>query len=305
MISFLKKIFRKINHDELKLMISAAYFQTAQKNYNNFTDLSEAEYKVFSQNGEDGIIDYLLNQLKIFSPKFVEIGVGDYSECNTRYLFETKNINGLVIDINENLKKKLMKRVKLWRNDLKILEKNIKPSNINEILNTYNFDKDLDLFSLDIDGIDYWIIKQLPKNFSKIAIIEYNSNFGSNTKITVPNIENFDRTSYHFSNLCFGASLSAIIEIMEEKNFKFIGTNEFKCNSFFVNKNYIKNLKLVIPDQKNLKRFVQSTFRESRDSDGKLSFLSKESAKELIKDCEVIDLNSKNFDKLKIGDLKN
>ena len=77
--------------------------------------------------------------------------------------------------------------------------------------------RDLDLFSLDIDGIDYWILNKLPNNFSKIAIIEYNPVFGWDMEVSVLNIDNFDRTKYHYSNLCFGMSLKAAIKIMENK----------------------------------------------------------------------------------------
>ena len=56
--------------------------------YNKVKYLSEVDYKIFSQNGEDGILDYLLYQLKIEKPKYIEIGVGDYTESNTRFIFE-------------------------------------------------------------------------------------------------------------------------------------------------------------------------------------------------------------------------
>ena len=59
----------------------------ASKNYKDIKNLNQVEYKVFSQNGEDGIIDFLLNQLNIQNPKFLEIGVGNYKESNTRYIF--------------------------------------------------------------------------------------------------------------------------------------------------------------------------------------------------------------------------
>ena len=59
-------------------------------------NINDLDYKIFSQNGEDGIIDYLLHALKIDKPKFVEIGVGDYSECNTRFLFERTSPKGLI-----------------------------------------------------------------------------------------------------------------------------------------------------------------------------------------------------------------
>ena len=303
MINFLKRLFKQPNQDGLKLQAAYSHFFMARKQYNNLKNLSEAEYKAFSQNGEDGIIDYLLDQLNINEPKFVEIGIGDYRESNTRLLFEIRNANGLVVDAIDDLKNKVLKNIKLWRNNLMVLEKKIDSSNINKILESNNFNENLDLFSLDIDGIDYWIIKELPENFAKIAVIEFNPNFGSSAKVTVPNIKEFDRSAYHYSNLCFGASLAAIIQVMYEKNFVFIGTNQFKCNAFFVNKNYIEMIKVNIPNQNNLDEFVNSYFRESRDKEGNLNYLNKKNRLEKIKDCEVIDLNSGIDKKIKIKDI--
>lgn len=303
MLNFLKRLFKRPNQDGLKLQAAYSHFFMARKQYDNLNNLSQAEYKAFSQNGEDGIIDYLLNQLNINEPKFVEIGIGDYRESNTRLLFEIRNVNGLVVDAIDNLKNKVLKNIKLWRNNLTVLEKKVNSSNINEILKVNNFSENLDLFSLDIDGIDYWIIKELPENFAKIAVLEFNPNFGSSAKVTVPNIKEFDRSAYHYSNLCFGASLAAIIQIMHEKNFIFIGTNQFRCNAFFVNKDYIKMINVKIPDQNNIDEFVNSYFRESRDKEGNLNYLDKKDILETIKDCEVIDLNSGIDKKIKIKDI--
>ena len=292
MINFLKRLFKKQNQDGLKLQAAYSHFFMARKHYDNLKSLSETEYKAFSQNGEDGIIDYLLSQLNINEPKFVEIGIGDYRECNTRLLFEIRNANGLVIDAISGLKNKVLKNIRLWRNNLTVLEKKIDSSNINQTLQSTNFSENLDLFSLDIDGIDYWIVKELPVNFAKIAVVEFNPNFGSTSKITVPNIKEFNRSNYHYSNLCFGASLSAFIEIMNEKNFTFVGTNQFRCNAFFVNKNYLKMININIPDQNNIDEFVNSYFRESRDENGNLNYLNKKDIIEKIKNCEIIDLSS-------------
>ena len=143
------------------------------------------EKKYYSQYGEDGIIDYLLSSLNVTSPKFVEIGVGDYSECNTRYLYETTQPKGLIIDCIENFEEKVKKNINLWKGDLKIIQEKINSKNILDVLSQKNFLLDLDLFVIDIDGIDYWVIKSLPKNFSKIVVVEYNATFGPNLEVTV------------------------------------------------------------------------------------------------------------------------
>ena len=199
----------------------------------------------------------------------------------------------------KNLKKNVLKNIKLWRGDLQIIEKKVNSKNIVEILRKNNFLKNIDLFSLDIDGIDYWVIEKLPKNFSKIAVLEYNSIYGPDLDITVPNISNFDRSKYHYSHLCFGSSLKALVRIMKKKNFTFIGCEITRCNAFFVNNNYLKNINLNIPDQNKLDIFTNSNIRESRNKKGKLSHKSGLDRLKLMKNCTVFDLKNKKLKKLK------
>ena len=103
----------------------------------------------------------------IKKPKFVEIGVGDYSESNTRFIYERTSAEGMIIDCLKDLKQNVSKKTKLWKGNLEIIEANVNTENILEILNTKNFLNNLDIFSLDIDGIDYWIIEKLPENFKE------------------------------------------------------------------------------------------------------------------------------------------
>ena len=301
-MKFINKIFNRLS-PKINFSVGLSHILNMRSKYKNIKNINDLDYKVFSQNGEDGIIDYLLYSIKIDKPKFVEIGIGDYSECNTRFLFERTSPKGLVVDCIEDLKIKVSKNIKLWRADITILEEFISSKNINSILKKYNFDKNIDLFSLDVDGIDYWILKELPKNFSKIAIIEFNSTFGFEKEITVPYKESFDRSKYHYSNLCYGASLKAINNIMKKKGFIFIGTNLHRVNAFFVSKKYINKIGLRIPKNKNLKKYVDSNIRESRSKNNLLSYLSGKKKIQIIKDCEIIDLSKKTPKRLKIKDI--
>ena len=83
-------------------MLGHSHILNMRKNYINIKNLGDTDYKIFSQNGEDGILDYLLHQLNIEKPKFIEIGVGDYSESNTRFIFERKQIFHTRNITNEN-----------------------------------------------------------------------------------------------------------------------------------------------------------------------------------------------------------
>ena len=137
------------------------------------------------------------------------------------------------MDCIDNMESKVKPHVNLWKGDLRICNTQVNSNNINEIIKN-NCDYQVDLFSIDIDSVDYWIIKELKKNISKIFIAEFNPVFGPDLRVTVPNIDGFDRTKYHYSNLCYGMSLRALIELMEEKNYYFIGTNLQKMNAFFI-----------------------------------------------------------------------
>ena len=292
---FLKKydFYLKKKFETLKIQNSKNFFFNLELNLEKINNIDQANYKVFSQNGEDGIIQYLIKSLKLNHIKFVEIGTQDYTESNTRYIFQTMRCEGLIIDPIKNLETLVKKNIpKFWKNNLKIINKFATPENINSLLDNSNFHKDIDLFSLDIDGIDYWIIKKLKKNISKIFVAEYNPYFGPDLEITVPNINNFDRTSYHYSSLCWGVSLKSLIKIMIEKNYTFVGSNDLRNNAFFVSNDHIDKIKLKKPNLENLFEFTNATYRESRDQIGNLTFIEPKKILYEIKDCEVIDLKS-------------
>ena len=301
--NLIQALRKKPNLDEFSFRIGCSHFNIMKNFYPKIKNFSETSYKVYSQNGEDGFIDYLLFSLNIDKPKFVEIGVGTYKECNTRFLFERTAPEGLVIDCIKDLEKKIKKNIKFWKGDLTIVNELINTENILDILKKNNFHSEIDLFSLDIDGIDYWILEKLPENFSKICVIEYNSVFGDELEITVPNKDNFSRKDYHFSHLCYGMSLKALIKKMDEKGFIFISSNELNNNAFFVQKKYQSSLNIELPDINNLKRFTISNIRESRDQDQNLNYLRKDDRLKAIENCEVIDVSNKRNEKIKIKDL--
>ena len=123
--------------------------------------LEKTNFKIIS-------IDDYSSGSKLNHIKFVEIGTQDYSESNTRYIFETMRCEGLIIDPTPNLKKKINTILRTWKNTLQIHNDFINSNNVVEIIKKNSFEKNLDIFSLDIDGIDYWILEKLPKKIAKI-----------------------------------------------------------------------------------------------------------------------------------------
>jgi hypothetical protein len=274
--------------------------------YDNASLLEDVEIKVFSQNGEDGIIDYLVKKLRIKKPNFIEIGIQDYSESNTRFLYEQYYSSGLVIDSQINLREKVLSSgLNLWKGDLRIVEKFVSSKNIKEVI-LENCDFNVDIFSIDIDGIDYWVLNNLPDTIKpKIIIVEYNSIFGHDLEVTVPDIDNFSRDSYHFSNLCYGASLKAYVNLMKIKGYYLLGVNRLRNNAFFISNNYSKETYFSSIKKLSMEECTNSLFRESRSLDGNLNYLSVKDRKKQIDDCELIDLSKNIFSKIRFKDLLN
>ena len=284
-------------------LIGSSHFSLIRPNYSKIKDINDLDYKVFSQAGEDGIIDYLLYSLNIKKPKFIEIGVGDYRESNTRFVYERSSCKGLIVDVIENLEQKVKGNINFWKGDLKVVEKEIDSENIIETLNENNFNKDIDLFSLDIDGIDYWVLEKLPNEFSKIIVVEYNAIFGDKLMVSVPNIKGFQRYKYHYSYLCFGASLKALINLLNKKGYIFLGTNLLRTNAFFVLKKFKDKINLDLSNTNQLNKHVDSHIRESRNKKGRLNYLSGKNRLKEIENCEVVDLSDPEEKLVKIKDI--
>ena len=282
--------FNKKQLGEIQLLLK-------KKNYSKITNIRDAEVKIFSQFGEDGIIDFLLYKLNLTNHiAFLEIGTGDYEEANTRFLCETRSCRGLLIDKIKDLKF-VQKRDFFWKNDIYFCQKTITPSNISSVINSYGFKNDCNLLSIDIDGNDFWVLKNIELSHVDIVVAEYNPLFGSNLSLTVPQDDNFDRN--RFKKIFYGASLTAIIELMQSKGFMFVGANSACNNAFFINKNkkeFFSNLKV-----EELKEYTKFTFREIKENSYKENQISNLIDK--IEDFEIYDLSKKKT--FRIKELKN
>ena len=292
-------ILRKVFNDEVQkeLVIKAKLLSLKNKNLKKIKDLSEVEFQVYSQWGEDGIIDWLVNKSPDIPKSFLEIGTENYKESNTRFLLINKNWDGFIIEADKSSVKDIKSQRIYWRHNLTVENTFISQNNINTIIKKNNIPRKLGLLSLDIDGVDYWILKKLSVLDPSIIICEYNSLFGQKKAITVPYKNNYIRSNEHFSNLFYGASIRAFINLLKKRNYFFIGTNSAGNNAFFVKQNIWKKINKLITD----KKIFESKFRESRNSNGKLTFLNKKKSLQLIKNKIVIDL--KNNKKRKLFEL--
>jgi hypothetical protein len=254
--------------------------------------LSDVEFKVFSQWGEDGIIQYLISRIPIENRIFIEFGVEDYCESNTRFLLMNNNWKGLVIDDNSDNIDKIKKSDLYWRYELIALNAFVTKDNIDKHITASGISGDIGLLSIDVDGNDYWIWQAIDVISPRIVICEYNSLFGYKDAVTIPYSEQFNRTRVHHSNLYFGASLKALCLLGEKKGYVFVGSESAGVNAFFVRKELASDLMKI--DCRS--GYVASEVRESRDKKGRLSYVGGGDRIKLIGDLKVIDIE-KNIEK--------
>lgn len=252
--------------------------------------LSDAEFKVFSQWGEDGIIQYLISRIPIPNKIFIEFGVENYRESNTRFLLVNNNWSGLVMDGSAQKVEQIRSMPLYWRHDLEAKCAFITAENINSLIQESGIQGDIGLLSIDIDGSDYWVWKAIDERtiYPRIVIVEYNSLFGKERAITIPYAADFQRSKAHFSNLYYGTSLKAFCQLAEEKGYKFVGSNSAGSNAFFVRADVIGDL--YVTNCEN--GYVESKVREGRDETGKLMFWEGAKRLEVISHLPVVDLES-------------
>jgi hypothetical protein len=251
--------------------------------------IARAEFKVFSQFGEDGIVQFLAQRVPIETDTFVEFGVEDYSESNTRFLLVHDNWRGLVIDGSDSHQRFLAATGLGWRHHIDAITAFIDRDNINDMIRSAGIEGDIGLLSVDIDGNDLWVLERINAVSPRILIVEYNATFGPEAAVTVPYDPTFVRGDKHWSNLYWGASLAAFARIAGEKGYALVTGNRAGNNAFFVRRDVLGG----IPEVNVADAWRPSRFRESRTPTGELSYVTDTDERlRLMRDLPVHDLDT-------------
>jgi hypothetical protein len=235
-------------------------------------NLQEVEFRVSSQWGQDGIIDWLIERAEIPSAaqSFIEFGVEDYRQSNTRFLLQNRNWRGLVMDGHPAVIAAAKSDGLAWRYDLSAVSEFITRENINDLIGSAGFGGEIGLLSIDLDGNDFWVWEALHAVRPIICICEYNAVFGDVHPVCTPYDPHFSRTKAHPSNLYFGASIAALRSLAAKKGYRFVGTNTAGNDAFFVREDYAGRF---IESSLQSVRSLPSLFRESRDGAGQNTYI--------------------------------
>ena len=140
--------------------------------------LSLHEKKVYSQNGEDGVIDYIFSKIGFTNKKFCEFGF-HYNENNSRHLIEKHNFKGLFIDseVPKAYRNKCINGIHFHQDWITL-------KNINELIGKY-LQGNIDFLSIDVSGTDLWLLDAINVISPRLVCIEYCSSMGKELSVTV------------------------------------------------------------------------------------------------------------------------
>jgi hypothetical protein len=204
-----------------------------------------------SQNEEDGVTLALLKLAGTPNRTFVEIGSGA-SGGNSGVLAQEFGWRGLMVDIDEA---KIAKaRAKFGANDRVSFEAvAVTPKNINALIEHHGLAGEVDLFSLDIDSFDYWVLEAMTACQPRVMILEYNGNFGAERSLSIARDTDMSKAVKGFH----GASLVALTKLAAAKNYKLLACDESGTNAFYLRDDLCPEIAPVAPEM---------AFRPMRDS---------------------------------------
>jgi hypothetical protein len=252
-------------------------------------ELSSAEFRVFSQWGEDGILQAIVNAVNPANRTFIEFGVQDYRESNTRFLLVNNNWSGLVLDGSEfNINYSRNDPI-YWQYNLKAECQFITRDNVNDIFRRCGISGEIGLLSVDIDGNDYWVWKSITSVNPAVVVTEYNARFGPDRAVTTPYAWDFVRSNAHYSQIYYGASLKAMHLLAQEKGYVLVGCNSAGNNAFFVRRDLMAT---PLRERSVGEAYVANQFREARFPDGSLAFMTPEEERALLESLPLVDVAS-------------
>ena len=196
-------------------------------------------WKGQSQFDEDGILEEIFNRIGTTNKRALEIGAGDGLENNTIYLLQqgweccwVEAMRDRVAFIKDKFKD---------ADTLTLVHKVVQPKDVNKLApQEWRDDGEIDLWTLDIDGNDYWVFKEFDTTqlHPRVIMLEYNAKWKPPmewAKAYDPNHQ-FDKSDY------MGASLQSLTRLANEKGYALVGCGITGANAYFVREDLLGNV---------------------------------------------------------------
>jgi len=193
------------------------------------TPLSGRELRVFSQNGEDGVLAEIFRRIGIAGGGFVEFGVETGREGNCVALADVLGWPGVFLEADPDFCHHLAAKYR-WSDRVRVVHSAVTPENVEELFAAAGVPAEPDVVSIDVDGQDLWIWRALRAFRPRVVVIEYNATIDPFAALVEPRgMEGgWQRTDF------YGASLGALVAVAAERGYRLVHTELAGVNAFFV-----------------------------------------------------------------------
>lgn len=228
--------------------------------------LQDTGFRVYSQSDEDGLVLFVFSLIGMTNRVCVDIASGVPDGANSTNLIRNWGFTGFLFEGNEE---KVGESVRFFEGpDTNVYPPRIKQAmvnaeNVNQLLQAAGVSGEIDLFSLDMDGVDYWVWKSLQVIEPRVVICEFSSYWGPDKSLTIPYDPEFTRPHKNY----WGGSLAAFVKLGHEKGYRLVGHNRYGYNAIFLRKDLGEDvLPEIFPSQIFLEPLVQR-WKELRFAD--------------------------------------
>ncbi len=206
--------------------------------------LVDARFGLHSQFEEDGITLALQVAIGPLTRRFVELGCGP-NGGNSGVLAAELGWSGLMVDASEHnvatacaLNPARVHGAAHW----------VTAESVNDLLRGAGFEGPIDQLGIDLDGNDWWIWSALDAVDPRVVVVEYNSSFGPELRVSVPYDPEFRRPAARgVPRMYFGASLGSFVDLGAERGYRLVAVEPRGANAFFVQEGLAPELPTCSP----------------------------------------------------------
>jgi len=205
------------------------------------SELELHEYSVYSQHGEDGILQTLFAKLPVDHKFIVEFGAHDgIKMSNSRYWINEQGWSAFLIESDRRFFRALSE-LYAGQQKIRLLRSLVTPENIDALFSAANVPHNFEILSIDIDSIDFYVWEGLSTFRPKVVVIESNPSIPPGQDYVVPR----DKALDYGGSSREGASIAALHRLGVSKGYQLIYSELSGANLFFVDNPLVSYLDAV------------------------------------------------------------
>ena len=240
--AFRRRLVRITEQMRVRQTVIYANLAVLSERYGPPPGLAGRELKVFSQNGEDGVLAEVFFRIGTDSRWFVEFGIGAGLEGNSVLLADVHGWSGLFIEGAEELHNQLAYKYAAIER-VSTRHAVVTAENIERLMEDASVPKVFDVLTIDIDGNDYWVWNAIRSHRPRVVVCEYNGSLDPTVSCVQPYTPHLGWDSTEF----FGASLTALVQLGRQKGYTLVYTDLTGTNAFFVLDEYATEFEDCFP----------------------------------------------------------